>query len=135
MPSGGQRRRGDVVEVLKVSSKSNPNSCAGALAGVIRHAGAVEVQVVGAGALNQAIKAVAIARGFLAASGVDLVCVPAFADIEIDGKSRTAIRLLVEDRLRRVPTTIDVRDAVVKGDHADGGPKPVVTVSELSELP
>lgn len=93
-----------------MSSKSNPNSCAGALAGVIRHAGAVEVQVVGAGALNQAVKAVAIARGFLAASGVDLVCVPSFADIEIDGKSRTAIRLLVEDRQRRVPT-IDVRDA------------------------
>jgi stage V sporulation protein SpoVS len=59
------------VEVLKVSSKSNPNSCAGALAGVLRQSGAVEVQVVGAGALNQAIKAVAIARGFVADSGLD----------------------------------------------------------------
>jgi stage V sporulation protein S len=98
------------VEVLKVSSKSNPNSCAGALAGVLRQAGAVEVQVVGAGALNQAIKAVAIARGFVAASGIDLVCVPSFADIEIDGESRTAIRLLVEDRERRVPVTLDMRD-------------------------
>jgi hypothetical protein len=58
----------------------------------------VEVQVVGAGALNQAIKAVAIARGYLAPSGVDLVCVPSFADIEIDGERRTALRLLCEDR-------------------------------------
>lgn len=92
------------MEVLKVSSKSNPNSCAGALAGVLRQHGAVEVQVVGAGALNQAVKAVAIARGFVADSGLDLVCVPTFADIEIDGESRTAIRLLVEDRGRRAPS-------------------------------
>jgi stage V sporulation protein S len=94
------------VEVLKVSSKSNPNSCAGALAGVLRQHGAVEVQVVGAGALNQAIKAVAIARGFVADTGLDVVCVPTFADIEIDGESRTAIRLLVEDRERRRPGAI-----------------------------
>ncbi|MEO7837272.1 MAG: stage V sporulation protein S [Acidimicrobiales bacterium] len=86
------------MDVLKVSSKSNPNSCAGALAGVIRHEGMAELQVVGAGALNQAVKAIAIARGFLVSSGLDLVCVPMFADIEIDGQSRTAIRLLVEDR-------------------------------------
>ena len=98
------------MEVLKVSSKSNPNSCAGALAGVLRQHGAVEVQVVGAGALNQAIKAVAIARGFVADSGLDVVCIPTFADIEIDGESRTAIRLLVEDRLRRQPMTLDMRD-------------------------
>jgi stage V sporulation protein S len=94
------------VEVLKVSSKSNPNSCAGALAGVLRQHGAVEVQVVGAGALNQAIKAVAIARGFVADTGLDVICVPTFADIEIDGESRTAIRLLVEDRERRRPGAI-----------------------------
>lgn len=97
------------MEVLKVSSKSNPNACAGALAGVLRQDGAVEVQVVGAGALNQAIKAVAIARGFVAPSGVDLVCIPTFADIEIDGESRTAIRLLLEDRHRRQPVDIDMR--------------------------
>jgi stage V sporulation protein S len=86
------------VEVLKVSSKSNPNSVAGAMAGVVRQAGAVEVQVVGAGALNQAVKAVAIARGYVAPSGIDLTCVPMFQDIEIDGQSRTAIKLLVETR-------------------------------------
>jgi stage V sporulation protein S len=86
------------LEVLKVSSKSNPNSVAGALAGVIREQGAVEVQTVGAGALNQAIKAIAIARGFVAPSGMDLSCVPAFTDILINGEERTAIRILVEPR-------------------------------------
>ena len=86
------------MEVLKVSTHSSPNSVAGALAGVIREQGAVEMQTVGAGALNQAIKAIAIARGFLAPSGVDLTCVPAFADILINGEERTAIRLLVEPR-------------------------------------
>ncbi len=88
------------METLKVSTRSNPNSVAGAMAGVIRQSGVVEVQVVGAGALNQAIKAVAIARGYVAAGGVDLVCVPTFADIVIDGEGRTAIRLSVEDRSR-----------------------------------
>ncbi len=86
------------MEVLKVSSKSNPNSVAGALAGVLREAGAAEIQVIGAGALNQAVKAIAIARGFVAPSGIDLVCIPAFTDIEIDGEERTAIRLTVESR-------------------------------------
>ncbi len=86
------------MEVLKVSSKSNPNSVAGALAGVIREQGAVEIQTVGAGALNQAIKAIAIARGFIAPSGRDLMCVPAFTDILINGEERTAIRILVEPR-------------------------------------
>lgn len=87
-----------MIEVLKVSSKSNPNSVAGAISGVIREQGVVEVQTVGAGALNQAVKAVAIARGFIAPSGMDLTCVPAFADIEINGEERTAIRLLIEPR-------------------------------------
>ena len=72
------------MEVLRVSTKSNPNSVAGALAGVLREKGTAELQAVGAGALNQAVKAVAIARGFVAPSGIDLVCVPAFADIEIE---------------------------------------------------
>ncbi|GLU99423.1 stage V sporulation protein S [Megamonas funiformis] len=76
------------MEVLRVSTKSNPNSVAGALAGVLREKGTAELQAVGAGALNQAVKAVAIARGFVAPSGIDLVCVPAFADIEIDGEGR-----------------------------------------------
>lgn len=86
------------METLRVSAKSKPNTVAGAVAGVIREKGVVEVQTVGAGALNQAIKAIAIARGFLAPSGVDLVCVPSFSDIQIDGAERTAIRLLVQPR-------------------------------------
>ena len=95
------------MEILKVSSRSNPNSVAGAMAGVVRQSNAVEVQVVGAGALNQAVKAVAIARGYLAPSNIDLICIPTFADIEIDGESRTAIRLSVEDRSHRAPTAPD----------------------------
>lgn len=86
------------MEVLRVSTKFNPNSVAGALAGVLREKGTAELQAVGAGALNQAVKAVAIARGFVAPSGIDLVCVPAFADIEIDGEERTAIKLIIESR-------------------------------------
>ena len=86
------------METLKVSSKSNPNSVAGALANVFREKGTVEIQAVGAGALNQAIKAIAIARGFVAPGGIDLVCVPAFTDIEIEGEERTAIKLIVEPR-------------------------------------
>ncbi|NMB40367.1 MAG: stage V sporulation protein S [Firmicutes bacterium] len=86
------------MEVLKVSSKSNPNSVAGALAGVIRERGKAEIQAIGAGAVNQAIKAVAISRGFVAPGGVDLVCVPAFIDIQIDGEERTAIKLIIGPR-------------------------------------
>ena len=79
------------MEVLKVSSKSNPNSVAGALAGVIREKGSAEIQAIGAGALNQAIKSIAVARGFVAPSGIDLVCIPSFIDVYIDGEERTAI--------------------------------------------
>lgn len=86
------------MEVLKVSSKSSPNAVAGALAGVIRERGSAEIQAIGAGAINQAVKAVAIARGFVAPSGLDLVCVPAFVDIQIDGEERTAIKLIVSPR-------------------------------------
>ena len=84
------------METLKVSSKSNPSSVAGALANVFREKDSVEVQDVGAGALNQAIKAIAIARGFVAPTGKNLVCIPAFTDITIDGDERTAIKLIVE---------------------------------------
>ncbi len=86
------------METLKVSSKSKPSSVAGALANVFREKGVVEIQAVGAGALNQAVKAVAIARGFLAPSGKNLICIPAFTDIEIEGVSKTAIKLIVEAR-------------------------------------
>ena len=86
------------MEVLKVSSKSNPNSVAGALANSFRDRGVVEIQAIGAGAINQAVKAVAIARGYVAPTGKDLICVPAFTDIVIDDQERTAIKLIVESR-------------------------------------
>ena len=84
--------------VLKVSAKSNPNSVAGALAGVVREQGSAELQAIGAGALNQAVKAVAIARGFVAVQGLDLICIPAFTDLTIEGEEKTAIKLIVEPR-------------------------------------
>ena len=84
--------------LLKVSANSNPSSVAGALAGTIREAGKAEIQAIGAGALNQAVKAIAIARGFVAPQGIDLVVIPAFIDIEVDGEERTAIKLIVQPR-------------------------------------
>ncbi len=86
------------MEILKVSAKSNPNSVAGALAGVIREQGKAEMQAIGAGAINQAVKAIAIARGYVAPSGIDLVSIPAFVDINVDGEEKTAIRIIVRPR-------------------------------------
>ena len=86
------------MDILKVSSKSNPVSVAGAIAGIIREKQIVEVQGIGAGAVNQALKSIAVARGYLAPAGVDLVCVPAFSSVEVDGESKTAMKLIVEIR-------------------------------------
>ena len=89
------------MESLKVAANSNPKAVAGALAGVIRENGKVELQAIGAAAVNQAIKAIAIARGYISPSGVDLICVPAFTDIDIEGEERTAIKFIVEPRFPR----------------------------------
>jgi stage V sporulation protein S len=86
------------LEVLKVSANSNPKSVAGALAAVVREKGCAEIQSVGAGAVNQAIKAIAIARGFVAPNGINLVCIPAFSEVQIDGEERTAIKFIIEPR-------------------------------------
>lgn len=86
------------MEVLKVSAKSQPKSVAGALAAVLRDNSSAEVQAVGAAAVNQAVKAIAITRGFVAPNGMDIVVVPAFSAIDIDGEERTAIRFIVEPR-------------------------------------
>lgn len=86
------------METIKVSSKSNPNSVAGALANYLREKDEVEMQAIGAGALNQAIKAIAIARGFVAPSGKNLICIPAFSNILIDNEEKTAIKLIVETK-------------------------------------
>lgn len=88
----------DNIKTLKVATKSSPNSVAGALAGFIREEGEAEMQAVGAGAVNQAIKAMAIARGFVAPGGIDLICIPAFINIKINGEERTAIKIIVESR-------------------------------------
>ncbi len=86
------------MEVLRVSATSSPKSVAGAIAAVVREQGKVEVQAVGAGAVNQAIKAIAISRGFVAPNGIDLIAVPGFSEITINGEERTAIKILVERR-------------------------------------
>ncbi len=85
-------------EVLKVSARSRPSAVAGAIAGVVRESGRAEVQAIGAGATNQAVKAVAIARDYLLETGIEAVCLPAFIDVQIDEENRTAIRLIVEPR-------------------------------------
>jgi len=86
------------VEVLKVSANSQPKSVAGALAAILRENSTAELQAVGAGAVNQAVKAIAITRGFVAPSGIDLATGPAFSEITINGEERTAIRFIVESR-------------------------------------
>ena len=86
------------MEMIKVAANSRSTAVAGAIAGVIRERGQVDVQAIGAGAVNQATKAIAIARGYLELDGIDVVCIPSFAEVMIDGQERTAVRLSVEPR-------------------------------------
>jgi len=86
------------MEVLKISAKTDPKKAAGALAEVIRKHGEAELQAIGAGAVNQATKAIAIARGFLAPNGIDIVCMPGFTDVKIGEEDRTAIKFIIEPR-------------------------------------
>ena len=102
------------IGCLKVSSKSSPASVAGAIAGMIKDGSPVEIQAVGAGAVNQAVKAIAISRGFLSPVGIEIACVPSFADIVIDGEYRTAIRFAVE----RKATTAAAPSARSRGSGA-----------------
>jgi stage V sporulation protein S len=94
----GQSHGHSGAEVLKVSTRSRPSAVAGAIAGVIRESGIAEVQSIGAGATNQAIKAVAIARSYLSEEGIDIFCVPSFIDVAIDEEERTAIKLVIHRR-------------------------------------
>lgn len=96
--SATQNPQGDGTEVLKVSAHSRPSAVAGAIAAVIRNHGRADVQAIGAGATNQAIKAIAIARDYLQPDNIDIVVVPAFIDVVIAEEERTAIRLVVEVR-------------------------------------
>jgi stage V sporulation protein S len=87
-----------MADVIRVAAKSRSTAVAGAIAGVVREQGRADVQAIGAGAVNQAVKAVAIARGFLALDGLDVVCIPSFTDVLIGGLERTAIRMAIEPR-------------------------------------
>ncbi len=86
------------MEMIKVAADSRSTAVAGAIAGVIRERGKVDVRAIGASAVNQAIKAVAIARSYLMPEGIDIVCVPSFSEVMIDGQERTALHLTVETR-------------------------------------
>ncbi|MEK6588886.1 MAG: stage V sporulation protein S [Chloroflexota bacterium] len=86
------------MNIIKVSALSRTSAVAGAIAGVIREHGRAEVQAIGAGAVNQAVKAIAIARGYLQEDGLRVVCMPEFTTVDIEGKERTAIRFVVEPR-------------------------------------
>ncbi len=86
------------MSVIKVSARSRTAAVAGAVAGVIRESQKAEVQAIGAGAVNQALKAIVIAKGYLAEEGIDVLCDPSFVDVSIDGQERTAIRIVVEPR-------------------------------------
>ncbi len=86
------------MSIIKVSAASRTSAVAGAIAGVVREHNHAEVQAIGAGAVNQAVKAVAIARGYLQEDGLHVVCLPEFTTVTIEGKERTAIRLVVEPR-------------------------------------
>ena len=121
------------METLKVSTRSHPNSVAGAIAGLLRREGVAVLTVVGAGALNQAIKALAITRDHVLGEGMDPVCIPAFTEVDIDGVTRTAILLRVEDRARGVttasrPAVIDLRPHRSQPPLDDSGEPPAADV-------
>ena len=86
------------MEIIKVSANSRTSAVAGAIAGVVREHHRAEVQAIGAGAVNQAVKALVLATGYLESDGIHVVCVPEFVDVEIDGNVRTAVKLVVEPR-------------------------------------
>jgi stage V sporulation protein S len=91
-------RAADKPDVIKVSARSRSTAVAGAIAAVIREHRYAEVQAIGAGAVNQAVKALAIARGYLTGDEIDIVCTPYFTEVEIEGQERTALRFIVEPR-------------------------------------
>lgn len=86
------------MEILKVSANSQPKSVAGAIAAIARNNNIAEIQTIGAGAVNQAVKSIAIARGYVAPNGIELICVPAFSQLEVEGEVKTSIKFMVEKR-------------------------------------
>src|SRR5690349_25045230 len=87
-----------LMDIIKVSANSRTSAVAGAIAGVVREHKRAEVQAIGAGAVNQAIKALVLARGYLEGDGIFVVCLPEFVDVDIEGNIRTAVKLVVEPR-------------------------------------
>ena len=92
------------MDIIKVAVSSRSTAVAGAIAGVMREREHVDVQAIGAGAVNQAIKAVIIARGYLELDGIDIICIPSFVEVMIEGLERTAVRLSIEKRETSAPT-------------------------------
>jgi len=86
------------MNIIKVSATSRTSAVAGAIAGVVREHQRAEVQAIGAGAVNQAVKALVLAKGYLEGDGIHVICLPEFVEVDIDGKVRTAIKLIVEPR-------------------------------------
>lgn len=124
------------MDVIKVSGNSRTSAVAGAIAGVFREHRHAEVQAIGAGAVNQAVKAIVLARGYLAEDGLDVGCFPEFVDVDIEGKTRTAVRLTVEMRQNRHPAAeedqVDSETPEVEDDLAESD---VSFQSEAQEEP
>jgi stage V sporulation protein S len=103
--------------LFRVSSTSHPTAIAGAIAGTIRDGKPAILQAIGAGSVNQTVKAIVVARGYLAGDGISIICMPAFVELEVDGKERTALRFHVDQPGRSFPpaTAIPPRAAPVNG--------------------
>lgn len=107
------------MDVFKVSARSRSTSVAGAIAGVIREGQIAEVQAIGAGAVNQAVKAIAIARGYLVRDGIDIVCVPNFVEVAIEGQERTALKLTVQKPDQPLPPVTSVPHGEMDEGHTE----------------
>ena len=107
------------MNVIKVSANSRTAAVAGAIAGVMREHRYAEVQSIGAGAVNQAVKAIILAKGYLVNDGIDIICIPEFVDVEIDGKVRTAIKLIVSPRGEDLPASEEVESEEAENSEAE----------------
>jgi stage V sporulation protein S len=124
------------MDIIRVAATSRSTAVAGAIAGVMRERGQVDVQAIGAGAVNQAVKAVTIARGYLEMDEIDIVCVPSFVEVMIDDQERTAVRLSVEKRptpVDRVTPTGEERYAPSAQDEAPAAGAPETEMPETDE--
>ena len=107
------------MNIIKVSANSRTAAVAGAIAGVMRENLFAEVQSIGAGAVNQAVKALILAKGYLINDGIDIVCVPEFVDVDIDGKVRTAIKITVTPRGEKIAPALVVPEVEKSGEEQE----------------